>query len=173
MNCKNCNKKIEITKREDKRKCFCNLSCAATYNNKKKGSLKDQHKNKISESLKKFYKNNPDKILKGYEHSVTVGEAIRGRYNKKIKSIYDVSTRTIQKILKRIGIGCCICGWNESTCDIHHINGRKIENCNDHSNLTILCPNCHRKTHDKLVDKNKLTPLTEILPNNWQDFYYG
>lgn len=173
MNCKNCANEIEIKNKWDKQKVFCSRSCAAIFNNKKKGKLNADHRAKISASLKKFYKKNPNKILSGHEHSVIVGKAVRGRYNKKITSIYDVSTRTIQKILKRVGVGCCICGWNESTCDIHHINGRKIENCNNHSNLTILCPNCHRKTHDGLINKDKLIPLTQILPSNWQDFYYG
>ena len=36
-------------------------------------------------------------------------------------SIMELSKRTISKILHRSGVGCAICGWNESTCDIHHI----------------------------------------------------
>ena len=58
-----------------------------------------------------------------------------------------MSKRTISKILNRSKIGCAICGWNESTCDIHHI----IEKCNggtdDVSNLIIVCPNHHRIIH--------------------------
>ena len=66
---------------------------------------------------------------------------------QEINSILDCSKRTISKILNRSKIGCAICGWNESTCDIHHI----IEKCNggtdDVSNLIIVCPNHHRIIH--------------------------
>lgn len=44
---------------------------------------------------------------------------------KEIKNIFDLSKRTIAKLLKRAKTKCAICEWNESTCDIHHIIPKK------------------------------------------------
>jgi predicted HNH restriction endonuclease len=37
-------------------------------------------------------------------------------------------------------------------CDIHHINGRDVENPDAMVNLTYLCPNCHRMAHRGLLE---------------------
>lgn len=37
---------------------------------------------------------------------------------------------------------CSMCGWSESVCDIHHITPLQV---------TVLCPNCHRKIHRGLL----------------------
>lgn len=56
---------------------------------------------------------------------------------------------------------CLYCGWDKSTCDIHHIAGRKIPNPDDPSNLTLACPNCHRLIHDcKIGD---IIPLSILM----------
>jgi hypothetical protein len=85
----------------------------------------------------------------------------------------ELSKRTITKLLKRLNIGCSRCGWNESTCDIHHINGRKIQDYDNHDNLTLICPNCHRLVHTHKISKEKLIPLSIQLDENWLDVYYG
>jgi hypothetical protein len=48
---------------------------------------------------------------------------------------------------------CSRCGWYEECCDIHHINGRMVDNCHGLWNLSILCPNCHR-----LADRGVILP---------------
>lgn len=69
------------------------------------------------------------------------------------KNIFDVSSRTRALIVVRIGKGCSNCGWNEASCDIHHIVSTKHGGTNEHVNLTVLCPNCHRLAHSgKLAD---------------------
>lgn len=55
--CKNCGKEISLYKK------FCDSSCAATYNNKKR-KLKQETKDKISESLKKVKRNSECKYNK-------------------------------------------------------------------------------------------------------------
>ncbi len=129
------------------------------------------HKEKISKSLKQYYKENPDKILKGDKHSKKVG--ISTKSGKKIESILHCSRRTMTKILKRLGISCCVCGWKEGTIDIHHILGKKVIDPDDHKNLAPLCPNHHRLLHEKKLAKEQVKSLYEILPENWQDYYYG
>lgn len=167
--CKNCEKQIKVKRK----RIFCNSSCAAFYNNRFKAPISEETKQKIKIGVNKWRLENPEKISKGDSHSKKVGQALKGKLNKNISSIYGISSRTAKKILKRIGIGCSNCGWNESTCDIHHIEGRKIPDCHNHNNLSLLCPNCHRLVHDGLLNKDKLKNLNEILPSNWKDFYYG
>ena len=107
-------------------------------------------------------------------HSIAVGQSTKGKYKgNNINSILELSSRTVVKILQRLKLGCLICGWNESNCDIHHINGKKVKNCDGHWNLTYICPNCHRLVHTHKIDKSSLISLDKILPNNWKDFYYG
>lgn len=58
--CKNCGDPLDYEKRHNK---FCNNSCAASYNNIKRGKRKEDTKIKISKKLKENY-GNPDKIEK-------------------------------------------------------------------------------------------------------------
>lgn len=66
---------------------------------------------------------------------------------KDIKSLLDMSKRTVTKILKRAGAACSICGWNDAVCDVHHIIPKSQGGTDDNGNLIIICPNCHRKIH--------------------------
>ena len=55
--------------------------------------------------------------------------------------------RTIIKLRNRSGnFPCDICGKNEYL-EEHHIEGRRILNHNDSSNLCNICPNCHYRVH--------------------------
>jgi len=89
-------------------------------------------------------------------------------------TLLDLSKRTIAKILKRADIGCSICGWKESSCDIHHIHEKCNGGKNDTSNLIILCPNCHRICHvEKRFDVGFLIERSiEKNFNNWKDYYH-
>ena len=89
-------------------------------------------------------------------------------------TIWDCSSRTICKILKRIEkMKCSRCGWSEGSCDLHHIHGRKIENPHQHSNLTILCPNCHRLAHEGKIAIEQLVNLDVFIGDAWKQAYYG
>jgi len=196
--CNNCGKTFD---NKDYRVIFCSRSCATIFNNKKRGPLSDETKIKISLSLKnsdgnvfkkcklckkEFFGNKKqifcsiscnttyNNVLKGLSHSELVGITTKGKYKgDEVPSIYLLSKRTVRKILKRINLGCSRCGWSEGTCDIHHINGRKIEDPDNHNNLSLLCPNCHRLTHEGKIEKNSLITLRETLPDNWLDYYFG
>lgn len=58
---------------------------------------------------------------------------------------------------------CSICGWDDDPriLEVHHIDGDRTNNCL--SNLTILCPNCHKKISLGLYvfENNKLIPVSE------------
>jgi hypothetical protein len=170
--CKNCQKEFETT-RNTRKNVFCGHSCSATYNNQVREPMSEEQKKKISDSLKKAWKETPEKFPHGENHVQNVAKGTKNKYNREMVSILDVSSRTTSKILKRMNLGCCICGWNEGSCDVHHIYGRKIENCDSNENLTYLCPNHHRLVHENKIDKKNLIPLSQFLPDNWKDFYYG
>lgn len=94
--------------------------------------------------------------------------------NKPIpKSLFEVHHQTFHRILKRLGIGCSRCGWNESNCDVHHIRGKRIKNPNSHKNLTYLCPNCHRLFHKGLLKEKDVLSFSQHFGNKWLKFYYG
>lgn len=59
---------------------------------------------------------------------------------------------------------CDICGI-ETFLEIHHINGRKIDNYNDDFNLTDICPNCHSEVHNglKIIEKWIMSTTGRLL----------
>jgi len=95
---------------------------------------------------------------------------------EEIKSVFELSSRTRSKILKRMKLGCFICGWNEATLDTHHIIYRSKKGTDDHSNLIYVCPNCHRIIHstDKFSEdflKQKCIEKNDYFEKNWKQFY--
>jgi len=166
-------------------KKFCNRSCAAKYNNKRR-KLTDSTKEKISSSLSGVsksleHKNNIKKshtgktLSESHKRNIIKAHKERGITPPQRlipKSIVELSKRTIAKILKRLGIGCSYCGYDKTTGDIHHINGRKTEDADNHSNLSYLCPNCHREVHRGLIDSKELITLKEQINDRWLEYYY-
>ena len=47
---------------------------------------------------------------------------------------------------------CTSCGIRASSCDVHHITPWEHGGTTDISNLTLLCPTCHRQTHKHSSD---------------------
>lgn len=162
--------------KKDKRSIFCSRSCAASFNNQKRQPMDDSQKKKISSSLKLSYKNHP-RTLNAEEHSKRVGRGTRGKYKKNIKTLFDVSSRTRMKIVRRLGLCCCVCGWKEASVDIHHIIPRKKGNkCGSDNldNLTALCPNHHRMIETGLLNETILVRLSEIITDESLKLaYYG
>jgi hypothetical protein len=114
------------------------------------------------------------------QHNVTREQRIElgikssfGKYVRNPTSLYDLSNRTISKILTRLGIGCSLCGWSAGKCDIHHIRGRKIEEADRHENLAYVCPNCHRLIHNKKIKIDSLVSLQDQIGDRWKELYYG
>lgn len=77
--CLFCNSPIEYQKKNEKK--FCNSSCAASYNNKKR-ILKEETKNKIRKSVNLYYKNNPDVRINNKKYTLDEN------FNKIIKCEY-------------------------------------------------------------------------------------
>lgn len=96
--------------------------------------------------------------------------------DKSTDTILELSSRTASKVVQKmlddptLNFGCSNCGWNDTVGDIHHINGRKIENADDPSNLSYLCPNCHRKAHKGLILKKDLITFKEQVGDAWKKY---
>lgn len=97
--------------------------------------------------------------------------------NITIENINETSSRTKAKILSRMHeqklICCSRCGWDEGKGDLHHINGRKIKNADNHLNLCYLCPNCHRLVHEGKVKKETLVNLNDFIGDAWREYYFA
>lgn len=108
----------------------------------------------------------------GKKHTIDAKKKQAKSFSGKVpESLFDVSSRTLQKILKRMNAKCSNCGWDKTTCDIHHIVPRKKGGTNEHSNLTILCPNCHRLAHEKKL--TEMTNLKQQYGDIWREFYFS
>ncbi len=170
--CLNCGK---IFTPKDRRGKFHNRSCAVQYNNKRRPPMSDQQKEKLSKALKKRHTEGIWSQKGSEAHSKAVGKTTKGKFKgNEITSIWDVSRRTTAKILKRLKIGCSICRWDVGPCDIHHIVSKANGGGDEHSNLTYICPNCHRAYHcGALKNDFQFITLDEYIGDRWKEYYYG
>lgn len=136
----------------------------------------------LQKSIDETYKDN---TLDETSEKLGVSEATVLRHTKIEKpndngktapdSIRKVSKKTRRKILRRLmeheNLGCSRCGWDKAIGDLHHIEGRDIENPDKQENLSYLCPNCHRLVHKGKVEKEKLVSFDDQLGNSWKKYY--
>lgn len=192
MICENCGKEHDGSYGSGR---FCSKFCSVSYTNKHRKINRQLLNKKISEGVKKYNKEHLiEKKLYDYvcekcgnhfkSSKIKNGKHIHCDNCKRkvvhiqdinqLTSIKDLSKRTISKILERAHKGCSICGWNESTCDIHHIIPKSKGGNNEHNNLIIVCPNCHRIIHT--TNKYSIDFLKEHSMEkqfiNWRDFYH-
>jgi hypothetical protein len=145
--CRFCEEKFQAPLKEHKRgnANFCSLSCGASWNN----------------SQRKVYaficKECQTEFKSFSNHAKYCSKKCQQRYRNrnssgKYKYRYHINN-TINKLTSTSL--CSNCGWDQSTCDIHHIIERKNGGTDDLNNLVIVCPNCHR-----LIHQGKLNPVT-------------
>ena len=93
---------------------------------------------------------------------------------RKVDNLYEMSGRTITKILKRMKLPCFSCGWQVEGVvgDVHHILPKKNGGTDDPSNLTYLCPNCHRLAHAQILPQEDLKSIASEIGERWKKFYY-
>ena len=84
-------------------------------------------------------------------------------------SLLQASKRTIAKVLKRLDLGCFECGWKVCPCDLHHILPQSRGGDDSHTNLTYLCPNCHRMAHAGILTQFKT--MQDVVGDSWKDHY--
>ena len=150
---------------------FCSNSCSAKYNNVRR---KIDPINRLTKRIcvvcgKEFICSKHIKIDKCKCDDC---KKHHRPYTKKTKFLLDYSKRTVMKILKRAGRGCEICGWNEESCDVHHITPKSKGGSDENSNLIIVCPCCHRMCHNNRFTEDFLRSKSiENTFKDWKDFY--
>ena len=186
LKCENCNKEHDGTFGSGR---FCSKKCACSFSTKEHRHLINE---KISKKLKgkktlryslytyicekcnvKFTRNgkirNDRKI-----HCDNCKRKYQYKNSKDVDHLLQLSSRTVSKILKRANIKCAICGWNKTSLDVHHIEGKKIKDANNHKNLIALCPNCHRLAHEHKLEISILKENSlYFLLLNWKQYYYS
>lgn len=149
IKCKNCDCDILISQhnKEDLGRSFCNTSCAASYNNKRRKKEKKKCIN-CSKELNKQKKYCDNYCQLKYQYKKFIEDWKSG-----IKILY---SEQISKYIKRYMLEkyenkCCECGWgkiNKYTgnipLEVEHIDGNPYNTIED--NLKLLCPNCHSLT---------------------------
>lgn len=176
MNCENCGKEIKQDWRKSRKAKkellrFCSPQCSNARRHSKEQRLK------ASISLKAFYEKHPRTLSQKTKEKI--GKSIN-KNNKKSQSILDFSSRTTQKILKRIkeekDLGCSICGWKDDVCDLHHIIPTGKGGSDKNSNLTYVCPNCHRLIHNGKIEEKNIIVLDLFFESNnidWHKYFYN
>ena len=190
--CPKCNTEFDNYSKWGAKK-YCSRSCANSR--EQTASMRESKRLKLNKAVNCKYCNEEfeSKSGLGYHQNKCVGNPNRSAgsfFNKKhtletkqkigknnsmgLKtpvSLLDISKRTVSKIMKRLNVGCFNCGWVLTTCDIHHIIPISKGGTDDNSNLTHLCPNCHRLAHE-----NKLTTFVSIkerIGEEWRKHYFA
>src|SRR5271157_3080194 len=116
-------------------------------------------------------------MIQSPESRKKIGQTVNK--GKKPKSILDFSSRTTRIILRRIlderHIGCSLCDWNKDACDLHHIVQTSKGGSDKNSNLTYVCPNCHRLIHSKKIDSSSIITLETYFKSkeiDWTKYFY-
>lgn len=186
--CKKCGKEYEILCSDSdwksgRYKKHCSLKCANSR------PMTQERLDKIKNGVNVYYENQEyhyicEKCGKEFVRKVPIkaGRHIhcndcklqRVHVKKDPQSLLDLSSRTVSKILYRAHCSCSICGWNESTCDIHHIVPKSKGGTNDADNLIIVCPNCHRVIHttSRYSEEYLKSHSANKTFANWKDYYH-
>lgn len=193
MICETCGSEFFDDWRKDKRTpCrFCSRACSNVR------SVSGETRKRTSEALKQFFANfeTVDRICEQcgkIYHSKDLSRKVcfeclptsirhnaKNRVKQVVASIKDVSSRTVEKILRRMSLPCSCCGFHVQgvALDIHHILPRKEGGTDDMNNLCYICPNCHRIVHTNIqLLSNPLISIEQQLKDcgkDWHDFYYG
>jgi uncharacterized protein with PIN domain len=147
---------------------FCDYVCARGFSTKFK---RNEINLKVSKTLSKTH----DGLTKQQRIQLEIADKHASYVREtEITSLFDLSKRTISKILKRMSLPCSLCNWfvEKVVCDIHHINEKKNGGTDEHTNLTYVCPNCHRLIHNGNIEKEKIVNLYDYIGDSWKDYYY-
>ena len=145
-------------------KMFCSLKCAAIYKNSK---IIIKHTYICEFCNREFIKNYA--IKKGRRIHCEICKRHTHNIENPI-SLLQLSKRTVTKILKRLNIGCSLCGYDRCIGDVHHIISKRNGGSYLHDNLTYICTRCHREAHNGLI--TEFITLTEQIKDEWLKVYY-
>jgi hypothetical protein len=143
--CETCNESFNADTREVNRgrAKYCSRSCANKVS-------KDQQYDKICKHCAREYQT-------ASKQSMYCSTSCKQKNYRLASKSDDISIKAIYKIFENKP--CELCGWSESTCDIHHIVEVSDGGKNELDNLVVVCPNHHRMIHNDLISKDKLSQL--------------
>lgn len=149
--CPQCDKEIPFLIR---RNTFCDSSCAASYSNRvnprRRGArveCKECSEVFLVKQREQACCSHKCSVL--YKHKKAISEWLEGTLSG--GSWHGVRTFVRKWLAETFGNACIKCGW----CEVHPITGRiplHVDHINgdssdhQHSNLRLLCPNCHSLT---------------------------
>lgn len=143
--CKTCNESFLADTREINRgnALYCSRSCAAK-------APKLVEFNKVCKHCGKDY-------IANHQHSKFCSNYCKQKnYRLKSKS-EETNMKQLYKLFQ--DIPCEICGWNETSRDLHHIIEVSKGGKNEINNIISVCPNHHRMIHKNLISKDELLKL--------------
>jgi hypothetical protein len=143
---------------EYKERKFCDSSCSASYNNKKRSTVKE---NKEKQLKPKKYCKNCGKEIRSSNTFCSNECHNKFKYNAYIDDWkngivsgtkgYGVSLTIRKYLFEKYDNQCSQCGWGEINpttgkipLEVHHKDGDYTNN--NENNLDLLCPNCHSLT---------------------------
>ena len=164
VKCLCCGKEIETQYGMKIQRKFCSHSCAATYNNKIRGSKSHEiykqciYCGKDLSGKSKYAKFCSSECEQNFKQEDYIIRWKNGEESGR-KGKYEVSERIRNYLFAKNNCKCEKCGWGEINpktkripLQIHHIDGNCLNNKEE--NLQLLCPNCHSLT-DTYGNSNK------------------
>lgn len=138
--CKHCNVEFPYKRRHNK---FCNSSCAAKYNNPRKG-LKSKPKTYCVFCRAEL-------LGKKYCNSVCFNRNQKKTRDTLVESGSASSNQVRNYLIEKYGTACMECGWKNNhpttgnpVIELEHTDGNSSNNTL--TNTKLLCPNCHAMT---------------------------
>jgi 5-methylcytosine-specific restriction endonuclease McrA len=104
-----------------------------------------ENKDRILELAREgYWRNREERRQKDRERYASDPEYRRKRYEQSFRSKYGGNGI---RALERAGFQCESCGYDKirGVLEIHHIDGDRSNN--KMSNLSVLCPTCHKEEH--------------------------
>lgn len=147
---------------------FCSKECARSFSTKdKRADINKKVSDKLSIKFNGITKQQKIQRDIAYKHASFLQRV-------EVTTLYDLSSRTVAKILKRMNLPCSFCGWHVDNviCDIHHIIEKKNGGSNEHTNLSYICPNCHRLVHSNKIKPSDLITLHDYIGDEWKKYYF-
>lgn len=109
--------------------------------------IKNENNFYWSESLIEMFQSVLNKRISA-KNAFERGKEIEEKIGKKIQSTNGINRARRLEVFERYNFICAKCGEkNSSILDVHHITPKHKGGSDDLINLTLLCPNCHRKEH--------------------------
>ena len=162
--CLHCGKDVPLNDlgfNEYRERKFCDHSCAASYNNTQRASIKAKVIGINQAKQSKYCKNCGREIRADQTYCSTQCQMTYRQNDYIVKwkdgSIdgssgqYGISKRIRRYLFDKYDNKCCQCGWGEINpytgripLEVHHADGDYTNNKED--NLILLCPNCHSLT---------------------------